>query len=312
MSGLIKGIGKVFKKIGKFVKKNWKYIAMAVAVYFTAGVALSYFGPTANFAANMWGFGSGGVFTNAATAIGFNGPAVAGAAADMAAVASAGGAAMTSSEALAAFGQAASANGMTTAQLASAHAAGQVSVASSTAGGYTVSVAQPVGTSTVSYGVGGTTSEAMAAKGAEGGASTLAEAGLDMTGKGMSSQVAQQAVGGATQGGLSASEQMLLSSMKTTAKLGFASTALNVASGLATPTEKTPIAFGVNRKGDDKYGWGNVGTGDAFTNMNKRGQPAGSQYAQAQGGSQFLKSPFDAGEEDYNPQQAKEFIAQNA
>ena len=80
MSGLIKGIGKIFKKIGKFVKKNWKYIAMAVAVYFTAGVALSYFGATSGFAAAMPGFGTGGMFTSAASAIGLNGPAIAGAA----------------------------------------------------------------------------------------------------------------------------------------------------------------------------------------------------------------------------------------
>jgi hypothetical protein len=73
MSGLVKKVGKVFKKVGKFVKKNWKYIAIAVAVYFTAGVALSYFGSTAAFASSMPGFGVGGIFSKAAVAIGFQG-----------------------------------------------------------------------------------------------------------------------------------------------------------------------------------------------------------------------------------------------
>lgn len=75
MSGLVKGIKKVFKKVGKFVKKYWKYIAIAVAVYFTAGVALSYFGSTAAFSSAMPGFGVGGFFSKAAVAIGFQGSA---------------------------------------------------------------------------------------------------------------------------------------------------------------------------------------------------------------------------------------------
>lgn len=62
MSGLVKGIKKVFKKIGKVLKKIIKPLAIAVAVYFTAGIALSYFAPTAGFAASMPGFASGGLF----------------------------------------------------------------------------------------------------------------------------------------------------------------------------------------------------------------------------------------------------------
>lgn len=75
MSGLVKGVKKVFKKAVKFVKKYWKVIAIAVAVYFTAGVALSYFGSTAAFASSMPGFGAGGWMAKAATAIGFQGSA---------------------------------------------------------------------------------------------------------------------------------------------------------------------------------------------------------------------------------------------
>lgn len=76
MSGLVKGVKKVFKKAVKFVKKYWKAIAIAVAVYFTAGVALSYFGSTAGFATTyMPGFQAGGMFSKAAVAMGFNGAA---------------------------------------------------------------------------------------------------------------------------------------------------------------------------------------------------------------------------------------------
>jgi len=90
MSKLVKGIKKVFKKAVKFVKrvvksKVFKWVAMAVAVYFTAGVAMSYFGPTAGFSASMPGFGAGGWMTRAATAIGFNGPAAAAAGSKIAA-----------------------------------------------------------------------------------------------------------------------------------------------------------------------------------------------------------------------------------
>ena len=75
MSGLIKGIKKVFKKVTKFVKKYWKPILAAVAIYFTAGVALSYFSATAPFASAMPGFGATGIFTKAATWMGFAGSA---------------------------------------------------------------------------------------------------------------------------------------------------------------------------------------------------------------------------------------------
>ncbi len=95
MSGIVKGIGKVFKKIGKVLKKIIKPLAIAVAVYFTAGLALAAFPATAGFAASMPGFAGGGflgtgigvgatagtgVFSNVATAIGLGGGLQAGAA----------------------------------------------------------------------------------------------------------------------------------------------------------------------------------------------------------------------------------------
>ena len=47
MSGLFKGIKKVFKKVTKFVKRYWKQIVIAAAIVFTAGVAMGYFGAAA-------------------------------------------------------------------------------------------------------------------------------------------------------------------------------------------------------------------------------------------------------------------------
>jgi len=88
MSGVVKGVKKVFKKVGKVLKKIAKPLAIAVAVYFTAGLALSAFAPTAGFAATMPGFAGGGflgtgigagatagtgVFSNVATALGVGG-----------------------------------------------------------------------------------------------------------------------------------------------------------------------------------------------------------------------------------------------
>jgi hypothetical protein len=75
MGGLVKGVKKAFKAVGGFVKKYWKPILMAAAIYFTAGIALAYFAPTAGFAAAMPGFGAGGMFSGAATWMGFGGAA---------------------------------------------------------------------------------------------------------------------------------------------------------------------------------------------------------------------------------------------
>lgn len=60
MSGVVKGIKKIFRKVVEVVKKIAVPLAIAIAAYFTAGVALSFFGPTAGFAASMPGFAGGG------------------------------------------------------------------------------------------------------------------------------------------------------------------------------------------------------------------------------------------------------------
>lgn len=73
-------MSKVVKGAKKFLKKAGKWIAIGVAAYFTAGVALSYFGATSAFAASMPGFGATGIFTKAASFIGLSGPATAAAA----------------------------------------------------------------------------------------------------------------------------------------------------------------------------------------------------------------------------------------
>lgn len=61
MSGVVKAVKKVFKSVVNVVKKIWKPLLIAAAVYFTAGLALSAFAPTASFAASMPGFAGGGV-----------------------------------------------------------------------------------------------------------------------------------------------------------------------------------------------------------------------------------------------------------
>ena len=65
MSGVVKGVKKVFKTVGKIVKKVWKPLVIAAAVYFTAGAALSYFG-----AAGAAGAGAGGAFAGASAGAG--------------------------------------------------------------------------------------------------------------------------------------------------------------------------------------------------------------------------------------------------
>lgn len=85
MSGVVKGVKKIFKKVVKVVKKIIKPLAIAAAVYFTAGVAMSYFGPTQAFASTLPGFASAagpgtGIFSTAATKLGIGGGLQAGAA----------------------------------------------------------------------------------------------------------------------------------------------------------------------------------------------------------------------------------------
>lgn len=88
MSGVVKGVKKVFKGAVKVVKKVWKPLLVAAAIYFTAGLALSAFPATASFAAALPGFAGGGtlglgigagatagtgVFTSLATTLGVGG-----------------------------------------------------------------------------------------------------------------------------------------------------------------------------------------------------------------------------------------------
>lgn len=60
MSGVFKAIGKVFSAVVGVIKKIWKPILIAAAIYFTAGLALSAMPATASFAAAMPGFAGGG------------------------------------------------------------------------------------------------------------------------------------------------------------------------------------------------------------------------------------------------------------
>jgi hypothetical protein len=76
MSGVIKAIGKAFKKVVKAVKKVVKAIVkiakpllIAAAVYFTAGVAIGAFGG-ASVISSLPGWGAGGLFSSAASSLG--------------------------------------------------------------------------------------------------------------------------------------------------------------------------------------------------------------------------------------------------
>jgi len=99
MSGVVNTIKKVFKKVVDFIKPIAKVVLIAAAIYFTAGVAMSYFGATSAFAASMPGFAANGVagagvFSHAAASIGLGGGLAHGAAiANAATAASAAGAA---------------------------------------------------------------------------------------------------------------------------------------------------------------------------------------------------------------------------
>jgi hypothetical protein len=299
MSKVWKGIKKVFKKIGKFVKKHWKKIVAAVAIYFTAGVALSYFGSTSAFAASMPGFGTGGIFTKAAAYIGFSGPAVAGAAAD---------AGMT----LAQFAATAAELGVSSATLAEQVAL--KNVVWSEAGGAEI-IAQ--GAKTLPKGTVGL-SELNANLGVT---ETAAQStGVGSTVSGTGSGVVSG--GGPVAAGSKASfitpivpetaTQAMVKAMAASTKLQAASMFVNTVSGFAaeTPEEKhereNAAAFGIGRDGTGT-GWGDQG--GAFANMNKR-TPTPPEKSTNTGPSRFgpkgsfLSSPFEtdnSGEADFLP-----------
>lgn len=76
MSGVVKAVKKHFKRAAKTFKKTWKWVALAVAIYFTAGLAMYAMPATASFAAAMPGIAT------AASGLGIaSGAAAAGAAA---------------------------------------------------------------------------------------------------------------------------------------------------------------------------------------------------------------------------------------
>lgn len=94
MSKAVKKVGKAFKKVAKAAWKIVKPVAIAVAAYFTAGVALSFIPATAGFAASLPGFAGGGIaglgvgagatagtgaFTSVATTMGLGGGLASGA-----------------------------------------------------------------------------------------------------------------------------------------------------------------------------------------------------------------------------------------
>jgi len=198
MSGVVKGIKKVFKKVGKVIKKIAKPLIIAAAIYFTAGVALSYMGPaSASFAASMPGFaaggGMGGMFATAATNIGLGSGLAAGAAANAAAAG------------------AAAATGM---------------AASGAAFGSTVGAAAPLGsTAGLLEGIGGvstmgTSGLATATGGAIGGATAGAGVG------------AAANLAGASLSPGTVYKPLVDESIKTAAKLSFADKALLASTGL--------------------------------------------------------------------------------
>ena len=284
MSGLVKAVKKVFKKVTKFVKKYWKYIVIAAAVYFTAGVALSYFGSTAGFASNMWGFGTNGVFSKAAVWMGFNGSASVASGLSMTSGAWAG-------ASTAAYGSTLTATELAAAQSAAAgtSAAGTLAPVKVTAtkipAGSSMSIAEA---STGGTGITGVTATENAAR--------LAA-------------IAQE--GGAATGTLSATDAMA-KYMSSAMKMQVASTLLKTAAGFFQPDEMEVMerqhelqwgnAFGVGRSGDTTHGWASSGGSDAFRNMGmpaaamygeqQQQQDPGSQYA-AKGGQDFLTAPFN-------------------
>jgi hypothetical protein len=77
MSGIFHAIGKVFSKIVSVVKKIWKPLLIAVAIYFTAGLALAAMPATASFAAAMPGISTAAGALGIGTAAGATGAGLA-------------------------------------------------------------------------------------------------------------------------------------------------------------------------------------------------------------------------------------------
>lgn len=71
MGGIVKGIKKVFHAVGSFVKKYWKVIVIAAAIYFTAGMAMGAMAGagTVTTASTVGAVEAGGGYAATATAI---------------------------------------------------------------------------------------------------------------------------------------------------------------------------------------------------------------------------------------------------
>lgn len=232
MSKVVKGIKKGIKKVGKVIKKAAPYILMAAAVYFTAGVALSYFPATAAFSAAMPGFGAAGIFTKTATAIGLAGPASAAAASSLSAaggtIAAGGISGMMSgaSVAQAATGLSAAGYSSSAASLAAAAKAGGQAAARS---------AQSQVASTLSSSKGGTTTF-----GSSAGSKAGSQAGKSLITEGVK-QGTQEATKKGFFGNMSVGEKLLL-----------AKTVTDTASGLFAKEPRDPNKYfwGYSRKGE--------------------------------------------------------------
>jgi hypothetical protein len=289
MSGLVKGVGKVFKKTAKFVKKNWKPIVAAVAIYFTAGVALSYFGSTSAFAANLPLFGKGALFSKAAVWMGFNGVSGSG----------------LYSTALAAgkvAGVGAAASGAATQSFV-----GGAGPAGSVAAAQTSSVLSPVA-ATASKIPGGTFT---AAQFAAAGGKTAAAAGAG--------------------GGALTATDALIKALNTQTKLSMIKMGVDTISGLLAPDPyeearkmhalQNASSFGVDREGNDAFGWGKSNVAQLWSGMNKRESGYGSNvgYGQSAGQSQFRDTQFLATAHEQNqgdrmppqPQAGPQFLQPN-
>jgi len=261
MSGLVNSVKKVFKKATNFVKKYWKPILAAVAIYFTAGVALSYFGSTAGFASSLPGFGTGGLFSKAAVWMGFNGTAGSG-------------------------------------LFNTAVAAGKIAPAIATTANTTGVLAADTG----AIGAGGSSgglfvNPVTGEAGAKASASMLAGGGGAAAGGGGGALVAQQATQSAT-------ESALVKALETQTKLSMVKMGIDTVSGLLAPDPyeearkmhdlQYASSFGVDRQGNDTFGWGKSDSAAGWANMNKRQSGFGSNvgYGMSSDQSQFREAQF--------------------
>lgn len=298
MSGLVKAVKKVFKKAVKFVKKYWKVIVIAAAIYFTAGVALSYFGSTAGFASAMPGFGTGGIFSKAAVAIGFQGSA---------GVAS--GLSMTSG---AWAGAAGAAYGTTlTAAEVAALQSGAATAGLTASGQHTLTYATAEGAAAGSGSGAGLVAEGAAAGGAGAGGAGAGGAGAGA--------------------GATSTTDALVKAMTTATKLQVGTTLIKTAAGLLSPSEEDLIekkhelewgqAFGVDRSGNRQFGWGTgqasapgpAGGGSSYAPQQGYSSQGGggSMYAPSGGGQSFLDQPYQvASQATQAPSQQQDFIVQ--